>query len=237
MTATPLSPYAARKAARLRLLRGEYVHVDAGPARAHVRRLLAAHLPARSVAHAAGLSPAFVCDLANGRFERIRPEFARALFAVGFEPVPGQRTVTGAGFVRRVRALAAVGWSLDYQAGRLGMTSPSHLSRLMRAPTVRYGRWAAGAELYREHVGRPGPCDRSRGWARRHGWAPPQAWPAHALDDPHAWPRLRPLWTPPELVDPAAVDAARAGALPVAQLTDAERAYVAVRNETERKGA
>ncbi len=232
-----MSPYAARKAARLRLLRGEYVHVDADPARTHVRRLLAAHLPARSVAHAAGVSAAFVCELANGRFARIRPEFARALLAVGFEPTPTQRTVTGCGLVRRVRALAAVGWSLDYQAGRLGMGHPSHLSRLMRAPTVRYARWAAGAELYREHVGRPGPCDRSRGWARRHGWAPPQAWPAQALDNPHAWPRLRPLWTPAELIEPAAVDAARAGVLPLAQLTDAERVHVAARNALERKGA
>jgi hypothetical protein len=212
-----LSPYAQRKAERLRRLRGEYVH-----ARDHVRRLISAYLPETSIALAAGVSPSFVCGLVNGRFQRIRPEAARALLAVGFTPLPVQTTVTGCGVARRVRALARVGWSLAAQADALGLSSQSKLSRLVGVPTVRYERWRAVFELYRERSEVDGGCERARNWARRHGWAAPAAWTLRTIDDPYAWPHKRPLWTPADLVDPRAVRCALAGSLHVSQLTRAE---------------
>lgn len=226
-----LSPYAQRKAARLRLLRGEYLHVDATETRDHVRRLVSAYLPAQSIALAAGVSPAFVSGLINGRFERIHNGAARALLAVGFTPLPVQTTVTGCGVTRRVHALARLGWSLAYQAEALGLCDQSKLTRLVGVPTVRYDRWRAVFDLYREHSEVGGPCARARSWAIRHGWAAPAAWDLRTLDNPYAWPRNRPLWTPESFVDPRAVRAALAGLLPVVQLTAAER-----RDLDERKG-
>ncbi|MGW5720815.1 hypothetical protein ACWEVP_31900 [Amycolatopsis sp. NPDC003865] len=222
-----LSPYAQRKADRLRLLRGEYLHVDATETRDHVRRLIAAYLPAQSIALAAGVSPAFVSGLVNGRYQRIHNGAARALLAVGFTPLPIQTTVTGCGVTRRVHALARVGWSLAYQAEALGLPNQSNLTRLISAPTVRYERWRAVFDLYREHSEVGGPCHRAATWAARHGWAAPAAWDLRTLDNPYAWPRNRPLWTPDDFVDLRAVRAARAGLLPAVQLSPAERVALA----------
>jgi len=95
--------------------------------------------------------------------------------------------VDATGTIRRLRALAAMGWPMKQLAAMSGVAMPT-ISYLMhhRRATV-YSRTAAKvAALYDELSMKEGNSQRSRLRARRHGWAPPLAWDDETIDDPNA---------------------------------------------------
>jgi len=97
--------------------------------------------------------------------------------------------VDATGTIRRLRALAAMGWPMKQLAAMSGVSMPT-VSCLMnhRRGTV-YSRTAGKvADLYDELSMREGNSQRSRLRARRHGWAPPLAWDDETIDDPNAQP-------------------------------------------------
>lgn len=99
--------------------------------------------------------------------------------------------VNAIGTQRRLRALAAVGWTFDGLAERLNML-PSNLRSLARdtAP-LRHPRTAAKvAALYRELAGTPGPSLIARKRAAAKGWPTPIAW--DNIDDPAEQPDTGP---------------------------------------------
>lgn len=95
--------------------------------------------------------------------------------------------VSAAGSVRRLQALACLGWSARHVAERTGVTE-HHLSRVRRGGAggqVRASVAAAIREAYEQlsmtvRDSRDGR--KVTAVARRHGWRPPLDWDEEALD-------------------------------------------------------
>lgn len=94
------------------------------------------------------------------------------------------------GTSRRLKALAALGWSREDLAAQLGcspqLIERHRTGRLARLHTDVAARYA---DLYERLQGTPGPSNVTRGHATRQGWAPPLAW--DDIDDPHARPAVQ----------------------------------------------
>jgi transcriptional regulator with XRE-family HTH domain len=201
--------------------------VDAEPVRAHVRGLQERGLGFERVAQLAGVSVRTVAYLLYGApskglppSRRIRPDSARALLAVRATDLPAAGWVHAAGTQRRLRALAAIGWSAPRLAEHLGM-NPESLSRLMTQDKQRVTAVTAGKVrgLYDRLWNVPGPWPKARNWAARRGWPPPLAWDDDTIDDPAARPaaptggrRSRELWQDSEEL--------RAQGLPLGEIAD-----------------
>lgn len=98
--------------------------------------------------------------------------------------------VSSVGTVRRLRALAVIGWPNGYIADRLGLSDPAGLNKVYvgRRRCVTARRAAAVADLFDELWDQPGPSERHRRWAASKGWAPPLAWDDDTIEDPAACP-------------------------------------------------
>ncbi|MDF5758585.1 hypothetical protein [Spongiactinospora sp. TRM90649] len=170
--------------------------VDAAPARAHVRRLMAYGIGWERVAELAGVGNGTVGRLLYGAggeapTVRVRRETAARLLAV--QPSPDLlcdgRRVDAAGTRRRVQALAAIGWTLSDQARRLGW-EPRNLWGLANTRTrVAAATARAVCGLYAELSMRPGEgptAARAKRMATARGWLPPLAWDDELIDLPDA---------------------------------------------------
>jgi transcriptional regulator with XRE-family HTH domain len=101
------------------------------------------------------------------------------------------RLVNGAGTRRRLRALAAIGWTYADIAARMGKETAA-VQRIARDehPRVREVTAAAVKCVYADLSMTPGRSENVRRYAARKGWAPPLAWDDDTIDDPDAAPDL-----------------------------------------------
>jgi hypothetical protein len=100
--------------------------------------------------------------------------------------VPG--CVNHLGTMRRLQALAALGWPLDALAAELDM-SPGHVKDLRchgRGDVVYRTTAARVAAVYERLSGTPGSSERVRRYAARQDWPSPMAWDEVDIDDPAA---------------------------------------------------
>lgn len=102
------------------------------------------------------------------------------------------RHVTDIGVQRRVRALAALGWSPAALHARYGFGVSTLVELRTREPQfVRFEVGLKIAAMYEDlsmQVPPPGKsAGRTRYWARRHGWLPPLVW--DDIDDPSEEPQ------------------------------------------------
>lgn len=97
-------------------------------------------------------------------------------------------TVPALGSLRRIRALVAIGWSMEHQAAYLGVKKQAVQNFAVKSPDtlIRIATAAKYAELYERLQGTPGPSARARSVAKARGWAPPLAW--DDIDDPNEQP-------------------------------------------------
>lgn len=131
------------------------------------------------------------------------------------------------GTQRRLRALAALGWSWQSLADEAGMEKRT-LERLATAarPTVQPKTHDRIAALYERLSMTFGPNPRARNYARRQGWAPPMAWDDVNLDNPAGTPA--PMYRRArDGMDETAIERALAGER--VKLTVGERREVAQR--------
>ena len=121
------------------------------------------------------------------------------------------REVDATGSVRRLQALACVGWSSTDLAAFIPRNSVS-LSQLRRGVFAYTSGSTAKAvtDVYEKLAKREGPSRRARMFAERHGYPSPEAWTADTIDDPQAEPWS---WdtTDKPVVDEVAVQRALAG--------------------------
>lgn len=174
--------------------RGHRPRVPAQLPLAHVHRCLDADMSRQQIATAAGVAVSTIDRLVRGDSTMVRDQIARRILAV--RP---RRPVTPIGLTRRVRALAAIGWSVtqiaesagcnidtikDYRKGGGLQVKVSALciidaynSLSMCTPPnrTRYERTSVSG---------------TRNRAARAGWAPPLAWDDESIDDPGATPDL-----------------------------------------------
>ena len=185
---------------------GQPVEVDPAPAIANARRLHQAGMSARDMAAQSRLSTNFFGDLIRGRrtldkgghpIKVIdRQDLADVLAVTYAEPLHQGSKQDATGTRRRLQALIAAGFGGMFLARELGVAVQRvHLmltgDGLMAASTVR--RVEEIYEKYRDvdpaEVGLTAyTISRSKGDARRRGYAPSSAWDDDTIEDPAAIP-------------------------------------------------
>ncbi|HUX72259.1 MAG TPA: hypothetical protein VMV41_17240 [Cellulomonadaceae bacterium] len=167
---------------------------DPGPLIAHVAALREGGMSARSIAAAAGVSLATVSALAwpdrhgSARTRGVQRHTHDAILAVrGPHQAPPNGLVPIIGTVRRLQALARMGWTVRAIAATANMPHQS-IAGLDGARRIRKATADAITRVYNELSMRPGPSDITRRRAAAAGYAPPLAWDDDTVDDPNAEP-------------------------------------------------
>jgi hypothetical protein len=209
-TTSPTPAYPSRSAAYGRDRRRQQAYgrwqpyIDAEPARAHVRHLMAYGIGWMHLAQQAGVPKSTVEKLLYGSpprnmapSKRIRPETASKLLALRPDPalLAGGADTDSTGTIRRLHALVAAGWPQSHLADRLDV-NPANFGKTLRSPRVLMATDRAVRALYdqlwkadpREHGVSLHSYNQSRNHAAARGWAPVGAWDDDTIDDPAAFP-------------------------------------------------
>lgn len=158
---------------------------------AHLQELAALGLPMRSVARATGFHQETILEMVRGkRWATVLTRNRAVLLAVTHQPTPEQGWVLTIGATRRLRALAAIGWTVTTLAAHTPL-SAGVLEELMRARqvTTTYENWAAVAALFELLSGTPGPSKLARSRALAKGWNAPLDWEDIDINDPRVMPQ------------------------------------------------
>lgn len=181
--------------------------IDATPAREHVQGLRAAGMGLRWIAERSGVSHGALSKLvygASGRppSARIDKDLAARLLAVraDVDTLAGGATTPAVGVVRRVQALAVLGWSVAQVCARAGVDRQAVDAVLGGARARISVRHARAIRAVYEDLWDTAPpetnqrekiaASRSRSRAAAARWAPPAAWDDADLDDPHGRPAM-----------------------------------------------
>lgn len=153
--------------------------VDADVVREHLAVLAALGMGYKRAAFVAGVSRSTVRRIVYGSAGRPAPPTTRRDIAVKLLAVEvdlgGAALVDGRGTVRRIQAMAAIGWSLASTAEALGRRA-SNLALLLGQDRVLRRTADAVAALYEQRSGTAGPSARARRLAVARGWVPPLGW-------------------------------------------------------------
>lgn len=222
---------AGRRRSKRRELGYAPLTVPIGSAPVLLRELRASGLSWRDISRATGLSDQIAREYSKvpaGHLVYART--ARKLAAL-----TAIRVATPAGASRRLRALAALGWTSVDMAAASGCLNKKTIRAILVAertflrPETREGVLAAYAKLSMTVPGARNATEqrsisRARNWAARQGWAPPLAWDDDELDHPRAVPgrAIRLRSRRPSAVDPGRVQLALDGVVD-GDLTRAER--------------
>lgn len=182
--------------------------IDAARARHHIVRLQRAGMSAEAIAKAAGLSPHSILDLlrprstkSRGRRLRTTPATEAKILAV----TPGNHTVgriDATGTIRRVQALATLGWparNIARHAGLAGENATDILRRTRVYAATANAIKAAYDELRtlqpEKHGVVKAQAHKTKNRATRERWVPPKYWDLHpgAIDDPEFEPEYKKL--------------------------------------------
>lgn len=168
--------------------------VDAADVIDKIRTLRQAGMPLRLIAATAELSPCTVSGLLDGTIVTISAASASRIADLPTPTcwaleAPDSVLVDSVGTVRRLQALAALGWSCGALAERLGTTSRA-LQPVVAGRTkhVKAQRARAVRDLYDALSMTVGQSARTVTAARRNGWVAPLAWDDDTIDDPAALP-------------------------------------------------
>ena len=174
-----------RKTAELRRLRGISGHIPGPQVSAHLRNVLDSGRTRLDIAAESGVSDRAIRYILDGQTKVQRPK-ALALLAV--QPLDEAARVDATGTIRRIQALAAVGWPIAWTAEKSGH-SAGYLFAILagQVPAVLSATARRLAALCREYGSRPGPSEYARGIARRNGWHSLIAWDDN-IDNPTAKP-------------------------------------------------
>jgi len=173
------------KAAWVRRSRGIPGYTPARPVTAHLRRLLAAGWTRQEIAAAARVSPRTVYGLLRHERPGIQHDKAARLLALRPGDAPG--LVCAAGTMRRLQALAAIGWPVTRTARDAGVAE-AWARGIAGGQHQRINRNVADAiaAVYRARCMQPGPSRLARSVAARNGWVTGLAW--DDIDNPDEQP-------------------------------------------------
>lgn len=166
---------------------GYYRRVSPADAWAVLDRLRAAGWSCTAIASATGIPTSTISKaLKRGQAWQWGAHHAAAIVNHG-DPTEGQIGTTGS--TRRLRALAALGWTLDALADHTGVGFTT-LAAVRAGTTTRLGVALAATidRAYAELSMIPGGSAPARAYAAGQGWVPPLAW--DDIDDPGERPKL-----------------------------------------------
>ncbi|MCX5365875.1 hypothetical protein OG864_45075 [Streptomyces sp. NBC_00124] len=175
-----------RKHADLRRLRGIPGHIPGSTVAAHLRTLVESGHHIRGIAAESGVSERAIGYILHGQRNVTRP---KALALLAIQPLDEAPRIDPTGTIRRIQALAAIGWPIASTAEKAGYT-PSYLFNIIagRIPTVPRDVAHRFATIYRQYSSHPGTSEFARSSARRNGWHGPLAW--DDIDNPAAQPEI-----------------------------------------------
>lgn len=178
--------------------------VDATDARNHLLKLYAAGITVYRVATITGLSDHVVRGITqptrsgqriDGRRYRLTPQVAEKILAVNPEVVAPAK-VSPVGSIRRIQALAAIGWSTEGIARRTGISGQTMY--YAKRQTLILSRTATRISDAYDKLSRTRPTRRmvnlqqsntARNRAAANGWPPPSYWrKVGCIDDPEFQP-------------------------------------------------
>lgn len=193
---TTMRDYARRRDQLKREGRWEPL-VDATPARDRITTLRGYGMSLADIARTCGVSQTTIAQIADGRRERTRPNALDAIISCPALPLRERGKVPTIHAARRIQALVAVGWPLEWIARGIGRDRWGLTVILSgRWPTVDGWMFREIDDFYRAHAMRPpAPRERyertvvtlARNTARRRGWVPAVAW--NDIDDPNEQPQ------------------------------------------------
>ena len=163
-----------RKRYELRRLAGVPSHIPGPVVAAHLRTLTDSGHTLRGIANQAKVSERAIHYILNGQTNVLR---AKALAMLAVQPLTAAPRVDPTGTIRRIQALAAIGWPVVWTAEQTGYHY-SYLFNIIagRSHTVPRPVAQRFAALYREYSCRIGHSEHARAIARRNGWHSPLAW-------------------------------------------------------------
>lgn len=165
--------------------------VDVGPARDHLKKLLAAGVSLDKICEESGVSYGALSRTLYLGQKRMKSASSEAILALtSVDTSESLSVVDPAGTRRRVQALAVLGWSVAWQARQIGMF-PTDLHTVARADGGVTARTASRIrDLYEQHWNVTPPASQptsvTRNAAVRRGWLPPMAWDDDLIDLPDA---------------------------------------------------
>lgn len=161
--------------------------VPASPVLAHLDALIANGMTSRRIARVCGVNESTIRGICRRPTGTVHKRVADRILTVR----PG---VTAVGLTRRVRALAALGWSTRVVA-EVAKLNLDTVTALRRGETANpkavavAGILRAYAELSMRTPARGRSSTPVRHEAERQGWAPPLAWDDDSIDNPDAKPQ------------------------------------------------
>lgn len=165
-------------------------YVDSAPVRARLDLLHEAGLPWAHIAELAEMSEHGVRLIRYGEYDSVRKLTAQCILTI---PIPGRFAgngyVSAVGTIRRLQALAAIGWSFDALAKMMN-THRNVLLNTLKRERVLARRAREIAELFTRLHLTPGPSERARRHASANRWPVPFAWDEDSIDDPSVAPDL-----------------------------------------------
>jgi len=159
-------------------------YVDGEPTRERIRLLLARGVGWRGIYEQTGLTVSWLLKSTS----RVQARTQEKIFSIPVPPlvVPGGY-VAAVGTVRRIQALAALGWPQSTVSVRMGH-NPHYANQLLRRDIVLSATAEKVERVYRELNMIPGPSENAARVARKHSWPPPLAW--DNIDDPDETPNV-----------------------------------------------
>lgn len=173
-----------RKQYELRRLSGIPSHIPGPVVAAHLRHLIDSGHTIRGISGKAGVSERGINYILNSQAKVTR---IKALALLAVQPLDEAPRVDPTGTIRRIQALAFIGWPVASTAEQSGY-HPSYFFNIIAGRVQSIPRPVAQriAAVYREYSHRPGPSEYTRAIARRNQWHGPVAW--DAIDDPNEQP-------------------------------------------------
>jgi lambda repressor-like predicted transcriptional regulator len=178
---------------------GERTMVAPDAAADHIASLLVAGWTLAAIARVSGVGVTTLqrINSQNRRPDRIKADIETAILTVQDDGKQQRYMISAVGVVRRIRALATLGWSFREIGRRAGVTQHSIVDMNIGViRNVRPDTYAAICRVYDDLWDQPAP-ERRDGTTRRmiryaakHEWAPPLAWDDESIDDPNAEPTI-----------------------------------------------
>lgn len=163
------------KAARLRRARGIPGYIPTDRITGHIHQLQRAGWTNVEIAAFAGVDRRTVHNILHNYVATVHRPTAAAILRLRPEDVPNRVPVIGS--MRRVQALAAIGWPIAHIGAEAGVRG-TLINELVAGRRKRLPLWEAQGidRVFRERCMTPGPSKTARTVAARNGWVPPLAW-------------------------------------------------------------
>lgn len=184
--------------------RWKTLYTDAEPSRQHIETLRSLGFGFKRIGALSGVDSNVLRGIVVGRggyppCRKVHVNTERRVLAVEIPPLrdayalmaPTAR-VDITGTRRRLRALMAIGYHQNYLCDLISDSAVGNRTLWTDKRQRTTAQIAARVvEIFDQLQLTPGPSDRARRWAAKHGWVPPLAWDEDSIDNPDAQPHIQ----------------------------------------------